>query len=105
MDKQAFMYGLIKEWEVSGLSKRAFCRNHGISPSNFFYWVKKWKNTEEEVPDGFMQITPVKEDVFHAQYRLTYPNGVQLEVAGIGLGQLSALVLSLIHISEPTRPY
>ena len=92
MDKQAFMFGLIKEWEVSGLSKKAFCRNHGIARSIFFYWINKWKNTKEAAPDGFVEITPVKEEVFQAQYRLTYPNGVQLEVSGVGLSQLAALV-------------
>lgn len=92
MDKQAYMFELIEEWEVSGLSKKAFCHNHGITRSNFFYWIKKWKNSKSEVPDGFVDITPGKADVYHAQYRLRYPNGVQLEVSGIGLNQLAALV-------------
>jgi transposase-like protein len=92
MDKQSFMFGLIKEWEVSGLSKKAFCRNHGIAPSKFFYWINKWKNTKEEAPDGFVKLSPDKADFFQSQYRLRYPNGVQLEVSGIGLGQLSALI-------------
>lgn len=92
MDKQVYMFELIKEWEISGLSKKAFCRNHGIARSNFFYWIKKWKNSKSETPDGFVDITPGKADVYHAQYRLRYPNGVQLEVSGIGLSQLAALV-------------
>ena len=45
MDKQAYMFELIHEWEVSGLSKKDFCHNHGIAPSKFFYWIKKWKNS------------------------------------------------------------
>ena len=92
MDKKAFMFGLIKKWEVSGLSKKAFCRNHGIARSIFFYWINKWKNTKEAASDGFVEITPGKADIFQAQYRLRYPNGVQLEVSGIGLSQLAALV-------------
>ena len=92
MDKQAFMFRLIQELEISGLSKKAFCRNHGITPSNFFYWFKKWKSTKEEAPDGFVALTPVTEDNYKAQYRLTYPSGVKLEVSDIGLEQLSALI-------------
>ena len=92
MDKQVYMFGLIQEWEVSGLSKKAFCRNHGIAPSKFFYWIKKWKNSKLQTPEGFLEITPNKTDAFHAQYRLKYPNGVQLEVSGIGLKQVAALV-------------
>ncbi|MCM4161269.1 IS66 family insertion sequence hypothetical protein, partial [Antarcticibacterium sp. W02-3] len=44
MDKQAYMFELIQEWEVSGLSKKDFCQKHGIIRSNFYYWIKKWKN-------------------------------------------------------------
>ncbi|WP_156101198.1 hypothetical protein [Salegentibacter sp. Hel_I_6] len=51
MDKQAYMYELIQEWEVSGLSKKDFCHNHGIIRSNFYYWFKKWKNSKSEAPD------------------------------------------------------
>lgn len=92
MDKQAYMFELIQEWEVSGLSKKDFCHNHGIIRSNFYYWFKKWKNSKSEAREGFLEITPGKTDAFHAQYRLKYPNGVQLEVSGIGLTQLAALV-------------
>ena len=92
MDKQAFMYELIEKWEVSGLSKKDFCHHHGITRSNFYYWIKKWKNRKSEAPDGFVDITPDKAAIFHSHYRLRYPNGVQLEVSGIGLNQLAALV-------------
>lgn len=93
MDKQTYMFVLIGEWEVSGLNKKAFCLNHGIAPSKFFYWIKKWKSNKSQTPDGFLDITPGKTDSFHAQYRLKYPNGVQLEVSGIGLNQLAALII------------
>lgn len=92
MDKQAFMFGLAQEWETSGLSKKAFCRKQGISPTIFYYWFNKWKRTKQEDSDGFLALTPAKEDNYSAQYRLTYPNGVQLEVSGVGLGQLSVLI-------------
>lgn len=92
MDKQALMFGLAQEWESSGLSKRAFCRRHGVVPSNFSYWFKKWKNTKQDDPDGFLALTPIKADNYSAQYRLTYPNGVQLEVSGVDIGQLSVLI-------------
>ena len=92
MDKQAFMFNLAQEWETSGLNKKAFCRKHGIAPNIFYYWFNKWKKTKQEDPDGFLALTPVKEDNYSAQYRLTYPNGVQLEVSGVGLGQLSVLI-------------
>ncbi|WP_026811262.1 IS66 family insertion sequence element accessory protein TnpA [Arenibacter latericius] len=92
MDKQTFMFGLIEEWEVSGLSKKAFCNNKGINPSKFYYWIKIWKNAKEEVPDGFAAITCRKPETFYAQYRLKYPNGVELEVSDIGLNELAALI-------------
>ena len=92
MDKQVYMFELIEQWQISGLSKKAFCHNHDIRPHKFSCWFKKWKESKSKAPDGFIAITPERTSSFHAQYRLSYPNGVQIEVSGIGLNQLAALV-------------
>jgi len=92
MDKQVYMFELIEQWKISGKSKKAFCHNHGIGTHKFYYWCKKWKENQSENPAGFIAITPDRTNSFHAQYRLSYPNGVQLEVSGVSLDQLAALV-------------
>lgn len=92
MDKQIYMFELIEQWQASGLTKKAFCHYHDIRTHNFSYWFKKWKQSKSEAPDGFIAITPGKAKGFQAQYRLSYPNGVQLEVCGVGYNQLAKLI-------------
>jgi len=39
--------GLVEEWRASGLSKEAFARSHGVSPSTLGWWTCRFRN---EVP-------------------------------------------------------
>src|ERR1700721_2183611 len=32
-------------WEQSGQSRIAFCRSHGLAPSTFHGWYKRYRNT------------------------------------------------------------
>ena len=92
MDKQLYMFELIEQWQTSGLTKKVFCHNHDIRTNNFSFWFKRWKESKSEASDGFIAITPEKAKLFQIQYRLSYPNGVQLEVSGVGFNQLARLI-------------
>ncbi len=35
------MLAYYKEWQESGLGKKAYCSKKGLTPSTFFYWIKK----------------------------------------------------------------
>ncbi len=35
------MLAYYKEWQESGLSKKAYCQQKGLTVSTFFYWIKK----------------------------------------------------------------
>lgn len=48
MDKQAYMFELVEEWEVSGLSKKAFRRNHGIATNKFFTGSKNGRTANRK---------------------------------------------------------
>lgn len=39
-EKREWMYSLVEQWETSGLSRRAFAREHGLSDSILKYWHK-----------------------------------------------------------------
>jgi hypothetical protein len=43
------MFGLVREWEKSGLSQAAWCRSHQIPYQQFNYWAKRYK--EVVVPE------------------------------------------------------
>jgi transposase-like protein len=36
---------VIKEWQQSGLSKKAFCHQRGITNSTFHYWLKRFSGS------------------------------------------------------------
>lgn len=36
-------------WQLSGLTKKAYCRQHAITISVFYYWIKHNKNEEATV--------------------------------------------------------
>ncbi len=35
------MLAYYKEWQESGLGKKAYCQQKGLTASTFFYWIKK----------------------------------------------------------------
>ena len=40
--RAAFGHEHVQRWSESGLSKGRYCRVHGLSPSRFGYWTKKY---------------------------------------------------------------
>ena len=108
------MYPLVKKWQGSGQSKLAFSESHGLKAHTFHYWVKKYEmeaagkkgaNSDNKfIPLSIGRGKVQKPE--KSQISLAYPNGVRLEMSEqVSIGYLTALILSLIHISEPTRPY
>jgi hypothetical protein len=74
------MYPVIEQWQSSGLTKLAFCDQHGVAKSVFFYWHKKYRADQE--PGGFVPIKignskPLPANTF---IEVQYPNGVVLRL-------------------------
>jgi hypothetical protein len=46
----------INEWQTSGLSKKAFCRQRNITYPTFHYWFKRL-NPDRDPASGFTEIT------------------------------------------------
>ena len=88
MDRKEKMFELVNHWRESGLSRKAFCAQIGITLSKFSYWVTKSKR--EATSGGFIPLadTADKGEVI----ALIYPNGVKVEVNGGNLSLLSQLI-------------
>lgn len=43
----------INEWQVSGLSKKAYCIQRNICPQTFYNWLKR---TDQTVSPGFTEV-------------------------------------------------
>jgi hypothetical protein len=44
------MLAYYKEWQESGLGKKAYCQQKGLTASTFFYWLKKLALQKESFP-------------------------------------------------------
>jgi hypothetical protein len=64
----------IDEWQTSGLSKKAFCRDRKITYQTFHYWYKRLT----EVPSpGFREVS-VQSHEGSAGGEIIFPSGVRM---------------------------
>ena len=85
---------LIQECNNSGLSKREFCRQRGISEKSFYYWLRKLRSQMAEAAGPqLVQLdpAPATDDMLQIQYR-----GAELKLpAGVDMDAVAALLRSL----------
>ena len=88
---------LIQECNNSGLTKREFCRQRGISEKSFYYWLRKLRSQMAEAAGPqLVQLdpAPATDDMLQIQYRgaeLKLPAGVDIEAVAVLLRSLQAL--------------
>ena len=76
---------LIQECNNSGLTKREFCQQRGISEKSFYYWLRKLRSQMAEATGPqLVQLDSISvaEDVLQIRYRgaeLKLPSGVDIE--------------------------
>ena len=85
------MLTLVRQWSESGLTRKEFCSQHGLTLAKFGYWIARWK---EDPSDGGHGIIPMgaPRTAGHPVLFVIYPNGVRLEVPSADLGLLSRLI-------------
>ncbi|MGH2563149.1 MAG: IS66 family insertion sequence element accessory protein TnpA, partial [Ginsengibacter sp.] len=71
------MFRFIEQWQTSGLSQLAFCKENNIRYHLFHYWYKQFRDAQEPtvpVPKGFIQLKSLaRETAVFAE--LAFPNG------------------------------
>ena len=88
---------LIQECNNSGLTKREFCQQRGISEKSFYYWLRKLRSQMAEAAGP--QLVPldpvsVPEDMLQIQYRgaeLKLPSGVDIDAVAALLRSIQSL--------------
>jgi hypothetical protein len=84
------MYPLVEDYLSSGLSQQQFCDNQPFTVSTFGYWVRKYKQENEEAsPTGFITLNPT---VLSGQAEVIYPNGVRIVLSSVNVQLLRELV-------------
>ena len=88
---------LIQECNNSGLTKRAFCQQRGISEKSFYYWLRQLRShmVEASGPQQ-VQLAPdsAPEDMLQIQYRgaeLKLPVGVDIDAVAALLRSIQSL--------------
>ena len=73
------MYKLIEKHKNGGQRVKEYCRQHGVSPSVWYYWKKRYERDKE--PSGFAPIqVEGSRDMGDVQ--------VEVEIAGRGIVRL-----------------
>lgn len=71
------MFGMIDLWQQSGLTQKAFCREHDIVYHVFHYWYKRFRHSLSGVKqEGFVAIKIDTPDMCPAELML--PDGRRL---------------------------
>ena len=96
------MYPLVKKWQQSGQSQKAFSKAQGLKAHTFQYWVKKYEKEHSSKPlsKDTRQFVPIlvsnqSGDVVgtNTQIKLSYPNGVWIELPSqVSLNYLKTLI-------------
>lgn len=88
---------LIHECNSSGLTKREFCQQRGISEKSFYYWLRKLRShMAEAAGPQLVQLgpVPVQNDMLQIQYRgaeLKLPAGVDIDAVATLLRSIQSL--------------
>ena len=88
---------LIQECNNSGLTKREFCRQQGISEKSFYYWLRKLRSQMAEAAGPqLVQLdpAPAPDDMLQIQYcgaELKLPAGVDMDTVAALLRSLQSL--------------
>lgn len=76
-----------EEWQSSGLSKSAYCREKHIVKTTFYYWVKKFQSatpTDKSEKQGFKPLI-IEEQALQGQpvMRMNLNSGASLDFYSI----------------------
>ena len=53
---QKEMFTVIEQWEISGISHKAFCDQHELRSHVFYYWLNKYKRTRSTSGSSFVPV-------------------------------------------------
>ena len=88
MDKNQRMFLLVDQWKKSGLTRKAFAQQHGITDSKLEYWCRKRDNKVQRrtvVAPDFVELISKQESKSKApekptiaRVELELPDGIRI---------------------------
>jgi hypothetical protein len=100
-ERQRDMFSLIRKYEESNISARAFYLQHKVPEHIFYYWRRKYIEVHRPVEKSFLPLEvslpllpPVKEPIGSIQ--IQYPNGVQITLdKSVSISRIKALIKAI----------
>ena len=86
------MSQMVDNFTSSGKTRIDFCKEHGIKPATFSYWLKRVREQGQEPLGGFAKVILNKMPVNSCHLEITFPNQVSVKVASSDLSLISALI-------------
>lgn len=87
------MFELIKTCQESGMNNKAFCEQHGIGQAMFYYWKKKYNQSQLASEGKFISVRIKDNQVQTGEIEICYPNGVRLKLSqGIDLSIIRSFI-------------
>jgi hypothetical protein len=90
MDKKEKMFPLVDQWRKSGLTRKVFAQQQGITDASFEYWCRKRDNEMVRPPvshPGFVELAPNPETsravpgkTAIPQVELSLPGGLVIKI-------------------------
>jgi transposase-like protein len=80
-------FDFVKSCIESGMVRKGYCKQHGVSLATFYNWQKKYRETELKTEDKFIPVllsSPTKQPEQtiskHIEIEISYPNGVRVKI-------------------------
>lgn len=87
--KETEMFNLIRLWEESDENRETFCKANNLTISTFSYWRTKYRKSQADTLDGFIELKPSSGSVVE----IVYPNGVIIRLPHTTtLSEMKALI-------------
>jgi len=74
INRQEEMLSLIGRWHESGKTQQAFCQEHDLTFSTFYYWLKRYRRQIDE--SSFLPV----EISSGSNIEIRYPDGIILQI-------------------------
>jgi hypothetical protein len=66
VNTRELMFSKIREWQTSGLSQKAFCKQSNVAYGHFHYWYKRFRDVDPAAQAGFapLQVSAMEFCIF-----------------------------------------
>jgi hypothetical protein len=91
-DLHQFWQQTLSDWQASGLSGAAYCKQQSLVYHRFVYWRQKLNSNPDDKansPSGFARVSPVPQTGFADGLTVSLPGGVS--ITGLHAGNIELL--------------